>query len=186
MLVSTQSLEPNLKTMFSIRALTEFLNEPTWRIVRFRTSLEDWTGLIPFDQVYDLIHEDEAEFITHNNELEGHPDYSTMGDIEARIKIGTVLQQLTDRFLSSCGNADGSNELSYSPALIILPVPEQAFTAIGGIIFNLEISELTHMCFPRRYGRFWQTWFKLHDQQFEGFGHSYRRKNTLPPPDIIV
>jgi hypothetical protein len=141
--------------MLDLNGLFDLLNEHSFIAIQCSTCLDVWTGLVSFEDVYDLIHGEEL-YLAHANKRE-------ITHLELKLKIDIVLRQLTDRFILACPYAREVNELRQSPAFVVMPAGEA--TAIAGIVFKLSNNGTTYICFPYRYLKFWKLWLEMQNEE---------------------
>jgi len=141
--------------MLNLNGLFDLLHEASFIAIQCSTCLDVWTGLVSFEDVYNLIHSEEL-YLAQANKQEITP-------LELKLKIDIVLRQLTDRFILACPYAREVNELRQSPAFVVMPAGEA--TAIAGIVFKLNNNGTTYICFPYRYLKFWKLWLEMQNEE---------------------
>jgi hypothetical protein len=141
--------------MLDLNGLFNLLNEHSFIAIECYTCLDFWTGLVSFQDVYDLIHGDELYLAEVNQEEITH--------LELKLKIDIVLRQLTERFIFACPYASEVRDLRQPPAFVVMPAGEA--TAIVGIVFKLDNNGTTYICFPYRYLKFWKLWLEMQNEE---------------------
>jgi hypothetical protein len=141
--------------MLSLNGLFKLLNEHSCIAIECYSILDFWTGLVSFQDVYDLIHDDELCLAELNQE--------EITPLELKLKIDIVLRQLTDRFIFACPYASEVRDLRQSPAFVVMPAREA--TAIVGIVFKLDNNGTTYICFPYCYLKFWRLWLEMQNEE---------------------
>lgn len=136
----------------SIDGFKDLLNVQHWKIVEFLGILDDWTGLVDFD--------DAVFFDGYEDDVER---------LQVQLKVNVLLHQITDRFLSSCRFASKHTDLRHPGAFVVLPNPNTATTVIAGIVFKIDNGGLTYICFPQEYQQLWEIWFELCSEKIDWF-----------------
>lgn len=127
---------------FSFSNLEDLLKCIEWVFIEV-SPLDDWAGLISFEDVVEKIRYEHLEL--EENEL---------------TKIKIILNKLTKRFLRTCPYASNLNELRHSPAFVTLPTTH-CWPCIVGMVFKLDNNGTTYICIPKPYYNLWILWFQL-------------------------
>lgn len=136
----------------TVGGLEALLKYQSWITVELSGALDDWTGLIEFEEVSQVLldcGEEDVEML------------------QAQVKVTALLEKITGRFLSTCRFANSPNDLRHPGAFVTLPSAQAGHTLIVGMVFKLDRAGTTYICFPSKYQELWETWFRLCKQSID-------------------